>query len=60
MHEEFSLSQLLADPLIRQVMDSDAVEETDIRRLAERISLRNYANRPAAFPRAYPQGCDLH
>lgn len=37
MKEAFSLDQLLADPLIRMVMASDAVEEGEIRRLAARL-----------------------
>ena len=39
MHDtDFSLNQLLADPLVRLMMSSDGVEETYIRQLAERIA----------------------
>jgi hypothetical protein len=44
MNEEFNLDQLLADPLIRMVMTSDAVEEADIRHLAGRLALRKAAS----------------
>ena len=43
------LDELLADPLIRLVMASDAVEEADIRRLAHAAAHRAP---PAGAPRA--------
>ncbi len=47
-HPDMSLDQLLADPLIRLVMSSDAVQESDIRRLASRTRLKT-RTRPSHF-----------
>jgi hypothetical protein len=48
MNEDFRLDQLLADPLIRMVMASDAVQEADIRRLAARLTQQGVVtSRPA-------------
>ena len=44
--EELDLEQLLADPLIRLVMASDAVGEGDIRRLADATRIRRRAATP--------------
>lgn len=41
--DELDLEQLLADPLIRLVMKSDAVDESEIRRLAESAGVRRRA-----------------
>ncbi len=43
------LDQLLADPLVRQLMASDGVAEADIRRLAERVASRRPDLGAAAF-----------
>ena len=37
---DLDLDQLLADPLVRLMMSSDAVQESDIRRLAPRTRAR--------------------
>lgn len=36
--EPFDLDQLLADPLVRLMMSSDSVEESEIRSLAEQVT----------------------
>lgn len=43
--EHLNLDQLLSDPLIRLVMSSDAVEETDVRRLMQSVKDRLQASR---------------
>jgi hypothetical protein len=44
--EHLGLEQLLADPLIRQVMSSDAVDPAYIRGLALRVRAKRQAERP--------------
>jgi hypothetical protein len=52
------LEQLLADPLVRQMMASDGVQETEIRRLAERITSHQVqAQTPALRLRSNPGPC---
>ena len=46
--EELGLEQLLADPLVRMVMSSDAVDEQQIRQLAARADARRQAARRLA------------
>jgi hypothetical protein len=38
--EYLNLDQLLADPLVRQVMSSDGVDEAQLRKLAKCVSAR--------------------
>ena len=42
---DLNLDQLLADPLVRLVMSSDAVQESDIRQLASRTRNQLQARR---------------
>ena len=46
-YKDLDLDQLLADPLVRLMMSSDGVEETQIRQLAERIAPRRVEGRTA-------------
>jgi hypothetical protein len=47
--DELDLEQLLADPLTRLVMKSDAVEESDIRQLAAKAGVRRRTLEQQAF-----------
>ena len=46
---ELNLDQLLADPLVRLVMSSDAVQESDIRQLASRTRFQTQARQQTDF-----------
>ncbi len=47
---DLDLEQLLSDPLVRLMMSSDAVQESDIRRLACQTRRRIQARRSHARP----------
>ena len=58
MNQDFRLDELLADPLIRMVMASDAVEEADIRRLAAHLTQQGVVTSrpvPTAFHLSAPR-----
>ncbi len=48
--DDLDLEQLLADPLVRLVMASDAVDEGQIRQLARRARLRRWQAERLAAP----------
>ena len=55
---ELDLEQLLADPLVRLVMSSDAVEESQIRQLAKSAGvLRRAAEQRQHMPRHPHKRC---
>ena len=47
MASEYSLDDLLADPITRQLMARDGVQEVDIRSLADRVRPHAETLRPA-------------
>ena len=58
-YPDLDLDQLLSDPLVRLMMSSDAVQESDIRRLAPRTRerLKKRRRRSACDPAA--QACTM-
>lgn len=52
--DDLTLDELLADPLIRQVMSSDGVEERQVRELMQRVRLRRA---PRSVPAPWMRGC---
>lgn len=49
LEAEFSLDDMLADPIVHLVMRRDGVEETEVRALARRVARRLRMAEPRSF-----------